>query len=194
MTRFTAPLSTGWTWTQRAPCYSFPAPPALALYWPIPLSSWTEAGQLLGITGKRLWGINSTNGSILWSAYTPAAYVDTLLAYAHGGGSSGSDGSAPSGPLLFVLGQGSASPSQSVYLFVYNATGGLVAQPTLVGIRVDQFQGSILLWPDGLTVTINGWAPADPHGGSPATLTTMRLDTGTGTLKTLWTAPPWAGL
>ena len=76
-------------------------------------------------------------------------------------------------------------------MLTFNESGGSVAPPANVPLRVDQFQGSMLLAPDGVTVTMNGWDANTAN--APALLTSMRLDIDKGAWSTLWTSPPVIG-
>lgn len=89
--------------------------PALALYFPPPLSYWSSAGLLLGLTPTRLWALHPSNGTVVWRVYTPQVYISTLPAYAHGAGAAARGGKEE---------EGAAAPASTPLLYILGSAGG----------------------------------------------------------------------
>ena len=100
--------------------------------------------------------------------------MSKVLAYAHG--------EASGAALVYILGQSNgASASGACHLTVLNSTGSDLAEPYYLPIRVDQFTGTVILDPDGVT----GWYSAS--GGLK--LASMRLDVPSATWELIWRSP-----
>jgi hypothetical protein len=179
--------------TKSPPVQIFSTAPLAALnsYWPPTLALWEPAGLLLGLTDRDVFAFDPSNGTLVWRRPLPQATVAHLLAFAATAAtSSSSSAAAPATaptPLLYLLTQSPASTAP-VSLWALNASGGIVGggqrapggagSPLLLGLRVDQFSGTLIADPSGLAVTVNGWDPNTP--GQPPTLARATLDPATG--------------
>jgi hypothetical protein len=163
---------------------------ALDTYWPPALVAWGAAGLAVGLSDRAIVGLAPGNGSVVFRAVPPPAVVTHVLAAAAvsapaAAAAAAADADAVTGgggpaatPILYVLAQ-SDGPGTPAYLLAYNATGGAVAPPVQLWARVDQFQGTIIADPSGLTVTVNGWDPRAP--AQPPMLVRVTLDPAAGT-------------
>ena len=125
-------------------------------YYPIPLSVWSAvSNNVLCITGQQSALFDALNGTLIWQRYNSVQYLNPLITYAHGG---------PKGqPLVYLLGSspGISPDPATMWLLTMNSTGDLVSAPfPLPYFAVDQFQGTLLVDPDGVTVIVNGWSTA----------------------------------
>jgi hypothetical protein len=122
-------------------------------YYPTPLSIWTAvSNNILCVTQQIVSLFDASNGTLLWRQFNRISYMNPLITYAQGG---------PKGnPILYLLGQspGIYPDPATTWLMAMNSTGALLTAPyPLPYVTVDQFQGTMLVDPDGVTIVVNGW-------------------------------------